>query len=86
MNGFASLRENSRLMQSVYRFKIYLNKSVGKVNLLAYDYEGYGKASGTPSEKACYNDIMYVNNGLRTLSSRNTLISLSWNAELLTYT
>jgi hypothetical protein len=28
-----------------------------QVNLLAYDYEGYGKASGAPSERACYNDI-----------------------------
>eukprot|EP00607_Mallomonas_marina_P005055 CAMPEP_0182426532 /NCGR_PEP_ID=MMETSP1167-20130531/13024_1 /TAXON_ID=2988 /ORGANISM="Mallomonas Sp, Strain CCMP3275" /LENGTH=278 /DNA_ID=CAMNT_0024608021 /DNA_START=58 /DNA_END=891 /DNA_ORIENTATION=+ len=28
-----------------------------QVNLLAYDYEGYGKASGTPSELACYSDI-----------------------------
>eukprot|EP01041_Mallomonas_annulata_P011367 gene11367-23792_t len=28
-----------------------------QVNLLAYDYEGYGKASGTPSEQACYSDI-----------------------------
>jgi pimeloyl-ACP methyl ester carboxylesterase len=27
------------------------------VNFLAYDYEGYGKASGSPSEKACYDDI-----------------------------
>jgi len=27
------------------------------VNLLAYDYEGYGKATGTPSESACYDDI-----------------------------
>lgn len=27
------------------------------VNLLAYDYEGYGKASGQPSEQACYDDI-----------------------------
>lgn len=27
------------------------------VNLLAYDYEGYGKASGSPSESKCYDDI-----------------------------
>mmetsp|Transcript_8064 Transcript_8064/g.7211 ORF Transcript_8064/g.7211 Transcript_8064/m.7211 type:complete len:285 (-) Transcript_8064:129-983(-) len=27
------------------------------VNLLAYDYEGYGKAGGTPSESNCYDDI-----------------------------
>jgi abhydrolase domain-containing protein 17 len=28
-----------------------------QVNLLAYDYEGYGKASGEPSEQTCYDDI-----------------------------
>lgn len=27
------------------------------VNVLAYDYEGYGKASGSPSEKCFYEDI-----------------------------
>ena len=27
------------------------------VNVLAYDYEGYGKASGVPSEKSFYEDI-----------------------------
>jgi hypothetical protein len=27
------------------------------VNLIAYDYEGYGKASGVPSEQSCYDDI-----------------------------
>ena len=30
-----------------------------QVNLLAYDYEGYGKASGTPSESSCY-EGMYL--------------------------
>lgn len=28
-----------------------------KVNFLAYDYAGYGKSSGTPSEKGCYECI-----------------------------
>ena len=28
-----------------------------QVNLLAYDYEGYGKASGSPSEQGCYEDV-----------------------------
>lgn len=28
-----------------------------KVNLFAYDYEGYGKAVGPPSEQKCYNNI-----------------------------
>jgi hypothetical protein len=27
------------------------------VNLLAYDYTGYGHAGGQPSESACYGDI-----------------------------
>ena len=30
---------------------------VMNVNLLAYDYEGYGKAGGVPSESNCYEDI-----------------------------
>ena len=29
------------------------------VNVFAYDYEGYGKSSGVPSEAACYEDIEY---------------------------
>lgn len=28
-----------------------------KVNLFAYDYQGYGKAQGTPSEQKCYDNI-----------------------------
>jgi pimeloyl-ACP methyl ester carboxylesterase len=28
-----------------------------RVNVLAYDYEGYGKAGGTPSEQGCYDCI-----------------------------
>jgi pimeloyl-ACP methyl ester carboxylesterase len=28
-----------------------------KVNVLAYDYEGYGKAGGVPSEQGCYHCI-----------------------------
>ena len=28
-----------------------------RVNVLAYDYEGYGKADGVPSEQTCYEDI-----------------------------
>ena len=30
------------------------------VNVFAYDYEGYGKASGYPSEDNCYQDIEYA--------------------------
>ena len=28
-----------------------------RVNILAYDYTGYGKSHGTPTEPQCYNDI-----------------------------
>lgn len=28
-----------------------------RVNVLAYDYEGYGKAGGSPSEQSCYQNI-----------------------------
>jgi pimeloyl-ACP methyl ester carboxylesterase len=28
-----------------------------RVNILAYDYTGYGKSTGTPSEENCYSDI-----------------------------
>jgi hypothetical protein len=31
-----------------------------KVNILCYDYTGYGLNKGTPSEKACYEDINTV--------------------------
>ena len=27
------------------------------VNVLAYDYEGYGRATGSPSEDSCYDDV-----------------------------
>lgn len=29
------------------------------VNILAYDYEGYGKAPGNPTEDTCYKNIEY---------------------------
>jgi fermentation-respiration switch protein FrsA (DUF1100 family) len=35
-----------------YEFSRTLN-----VNVMAYDYTGYGKSTGTPSEAACYADI-----------------------------
>ena len=28
-----------------------------RVNIMAYDYTGYGKSTGTPSEDSCYSDI-----------------------------
>ena len=28
-----------------------------QVNILAYDYTGYGKATGTPNEQSCYRNI-----------------------------
>eukprot|EP01038_Epipyxis_sp_PR26KG_P008318 gene8318-11253_t len=36
------------------------------VNVLAYDYEGYGKTNGFPSEQNCYDDIDAAYNYLTT--------------------
>jgi fermentation-respiration switch protein FrsA (DUF1100 family) len=40
----------------IYEWFMEFTKAIN-VNLLAYDYEGYGKATGIPSEEACYEDI-----------------------------
>jgi fermentation-respiration switch protein FrsA (DUF1100 family) len=47
---------NAEDLGMIYEWFMEFTKSVN-VNLLAYDYEGYGKASGTPSEESCYDDI-----------------------------
>jgi hypothetical protein len=31
-----------------------------QVNIIAYDYEGYGKAPGNPNEQSCYENIELV--------------------------
>ena len=47
---------NAEDLGMIYEWFCELTREV-QVNLLAYDYEGYGKASGTPSEQACYEDV-----------------------------
>jgi len=47
---------NAEDLGMIYEWFCEFTREV-QVNLLAYDYEGYGKATGTPSEKACYEDI-----------------------------
>ena len=47
---------NAEDLGMIYEWFYELSKEIN-VNLLAYDYEGYGKATGAPSEQACYEDI-----------------------------
>lgn len=67
-----------------YHFSRELN-----VNVLAYDYEGYGKALGNPNEKSCYDDIDAAYNYLTNIlnQSPNTIIlygrSLGMNMSLI---
>ena len=47
---------NAEDLGMIYEWFCEFTREV-QVNLLAYDYEGYGKASGTPSEQGCYDDV-----------------------------
>lgn len=47
---------NAEDLGMIYEYCVEFSRSIN-VNLLAYDYEGYGRASGIPSEQNCYNDI-----------------------------
>lgn len=47
---------NAEDLGMIYEWFCEFSKELN-VNLLAYDYEGYGKATGTPTEQACYDDI-----------------------------
>ncbi len=47
---------NAEDLGMIYEWFCEFSKELN-VNLLAYDYEGYGKASGKPSEQSCYDDI-----------------------------
>lgn len=38
-----------------------------RVNLIAYDYSGYGTSTGSPSEKSCIYDIESIYNLAREL-------------------
>mmetsp|Transcript_22007 Transcript_22007/g.22743 ORF Transcript_22007/g.22743 Transcript_22007/m.22743 type:complete len:199 (+) Transcript_22007:3-599(+) len=43
----------------IYDWFLELSEKI-KVNIIAYDYEGYGKAIGTPNEQSCYENIEAV--------------------------
>ena len=47
---------NAEDLGMIYEHCVEFTKELN-VNLIAYDYEGYGKASGVPSELNCYDDI-----------------------------
>lgn len=47
---------NAEDLGCIYEYFVTFARDLN-VNVLAYDYEGYGKASGSPSEEACYDDI-----------------------------
>jgi len=47
---------NAEDLGMIYEWFLEFSKDLN-VNLFAYDYEGYGKASGEPSESAVYDDI-----------------------------
>jgi hypothetical protein len=50
---------NAEDLGMIYEWFYEFSKELN-VNLMAYDYEGYGKATGVPSEQACYEDIEAV--------------------------
>ena len=47
---------NAEDLGMIYEWFIEFSKDLN-VNFLGYDYEGYGKASGSPSEEGCYDAI-----------------------------
>ena len=47
---------NAEDLGMIYEHCVDFTKELA-VNLIAYDYEGYGKSSGLPSEIGCYDDI-----------------------------
>lgn len=47
---------NAEDIGMIYEWFCHFSREM-RVNLLAYDYEGYGKTSGTPSEQSCYEDV-----------------------------
>mmetsp|Transcript_2747 Transcript_2747/g.3709 ORF Transcript_2747/g.3709 Transcript_2747/m.3709 type:complete len:270 (+) Transcript_2747:83-892(+) len=57
--------ENGEDLNTSYRFLRKLSSCL-KVNVMAYDYSGYGESTGSPSEKNCYADIRAVFDYLTT--------------------
>lgn len=47
---------NAEDLGMIWDSLVELSKELN-VNILSYDYEGYGLASGSPSEESCYDDI-----------------------------
>jgi len=47
---------NAEDLGTIYDWFVIMSQRLN-VNIFAYDYEGYGKARGIPSERACYDDI-----------------------------
>lgn len=47
---------NAEDLGMIYDWLVNLGSNLS-VNVLAYDYEGYGKTTGFPSERACYENI-----------------------------
>ncbi len=54
---------NAEDLGTIYEWFVLFSAEL-RVNLIAYDYEGYGKATGYPSESNCYEDIEIVYNHL----------------------
>lgn len=47
---------NAEDLGMIYEWFVSFSRNL-RVNVFAYDYEGYGKATGSPSETSCYEDI-----------------------------
>jgi fermentation-respiration switch protein FrsA (DUF1100 family) len=47
---------NAEDLGTIYEWFLMFTMELN-INLLAYDYEGYGRTTGTPSEKSCYENI-----------------------------
>lgn len=47
---------NAEDLGMIYEWFVSFSREL-RVNVFAYDYEGYGKTTGAPSENACYEDI-----------------------------
>lgn len=47
---------NAEDLGTIYEWFVIFSMEL-HVNILAYDYEGYGRTSGLPSEQLCYEDI-----------------------------
>lgn len=71
---------NAEDLGSIYEWFLYFSEKL-KVNVFAYDYDGYGKASGVPSDQACYEDIeaayLYLKNTLHIPSEHIVLYGRS---------